>query len=87
MTDHQDNDATFVRNHIRYLPWRYQGKAYVSEIVCDCPHCGAHAVIELPPILVAEQPDDTNYACHPMAGGCNYGFYLPPLPVAKEDLS
>jgi len=68
----------FVRKGVRYLPWKYRGKVYVSEIVCDCPTCGACAVVELPSALVAEQPDATTHACHPLAGGCNQGFHLPP---------
>lgn len=36
--------------------------------------CGAHAIVELPPALKAEQPDDTTHVCLPAVGGCNHGF-------------
>lgn len=39
-----------------------------------CSMCGMRAVVELSPVQLAEQPDDTTHVCHPMLRGCNHGF-------------
>ena len=40
-----------------------------------CPLCGAlDAVVQLPPPVLAEQPDETTHVCHPSLGGCNVGY-------------
>ncbi len=44
--------------------------------VSKCPMCGANAIVELPPLIRAIQPDDTTLVCHPMWGGCNQGWTL-----------
>lgn len=58
------------------LRWSYRGEAYASPIVARCKFCRAAAVVELPPALLREQPDETTHVCHPGAGGCNQGFAL-----------
>lgn len=62
----------------RPVVWSYRGRVYESPVVSMCPLCGALAVVELPPAVVAEQPDDTTHVCHPLAGGCNHGFSTKP---------
>jgi len=58
------------------LLWYYRGRFIHSEIVATCKLCGARAIVELPPELLVEQPDDTTHVCHPALGGCNHGFAL-----------
>jgi hypothetical protein len=41
-----------------------------------CSSCLVEAVTELPPPLLAEQPDDTTHVCNPALGGCNQGYAL-----------
>lgn len=47
-----------------------------DDILCNCPLCGAHAVVELTEDLKRDQPDGTTHVCHPGFGGCNHGFLL-----------
>ena len=54
--------------------WLYRGRVHASRVVGACPMCGAAAVVRLPAIIRAEQPDSTTHVCHPLAGGCNHGF-------------
>lgn len=42
--------------------------------LCDCPRCGRHTIVELPPLMRLQQPDDTTHVCDPTRGGCNHGF-------------
>ncbi len=47
-----------------------------GDIMSWCPTCGAWAVVQLPPALLAAQPDATTHVCNPGFGGCNQGFEL-----------
>lgn len=61
---------------MKHVTWFYKGEVYRSAVERRCPLCRAFAVIELPPAVLAEQPDDTTHVCHPLIGGCNHGFAL-----------
>lgn len=55
--------------------WVLDGENYNCEIMPGaCPFCLVVAVTELPPPLLAMQPDGTTHVCHPALGGCNHGF-------------
>lgn len=53
-------------------------KVKVGEVsttpLCNCPKCGAFAIVELTPRQRLAQPDDTTHVCNPALGGCNHGF-------------
>lgn len=62
---------------MKYLTWVVDGEAHEVEVVFrPCPFCGAVAITELPPPILAEQPDDTTHVCNPGLGGCNHGFSM-----------
>lgn len=52
-----------------------------------CPFCAAHALVKLPPSLLAQQTDATTHVCAPFFGGCNHGFEAGPGLAALEALS
>lgn len=56
--------------------WTVDGKTYDCERETRaCPFCFVvGAIVELPPPLLAKQPDDTTHVCAPFFGGCNQGF-------------
>ncbi len=56
--------------------WKINGSKVTTSVLSGkCPMCGAdHAIVALPPSLLAAQPDDTTHVCHPSRGGCNHGF-------------
>lgn len=54
--------------------WWYRGQLHESSVEAACPKCGRTAVVALPTVLAAAQPDETTHVCHPSVGGCNYGF-------------
>jgi hypothetical protein len=58
------------------LLWYVGGVFVESKIERCCPLCGVRAIVALPAVLLAEQPDDTTHVCHPSLGGCNHGFAL-----------
>lgn len=68
--------------------WRYGDDAsfHWSTVETWCPKCGRAAVVRLPDVLIAKQPDDTTHVCHPSVGGCNQGFSDQPLarPASKK---
>jgi hypothetical protein len=50
-----------------------------------CPKCGEGSVLPLGTELLAVQPDATTHVCHPLLGGCNWGFEDTSLkPTTKE---
>lgn len=56
--------------------WLIGNAVYTCEVEPGaCPFCYAvGAVTELPPPILAVQPDDTTHVCNPALGGCNHGF-------------
>lgn len=64
---------------MKRIHWGYKGERFVSDVSEEpCKRCGMRAVVELPAMLLAEQPDATTHVCHPGAGGCNRGFTMYP---------
>ena len=51
-----------------------KGTVQYLEPLCQCPLCGAYAIVELTPAQRLAQPDDTTHVCHPALQGCNHGF-------------
>lgn len=54
----------------------YQGSAHEVKITHICPYCRKGAVVKLPDVILAQQPDATTHVCLPTEGGCNQGFSL-----------
>lgn len=56
--------------------WLISNTVYECQIARGyCPFCGSlDSVVELPPPVLAEQPDATTHVCHPGLNGCNQGF-------------
>ncbi len=57
------------------VKWIFTDKTYDCALESGaCPFCLKVAVVQLPPPLLAVQPDDTTHVCHPALDGCNHGF-------------
>jgi hypothetical protein len=68
------------------IVWTVKGKGYECRILPGiCPRClSKDRIVELPPPVLAEQPDDTTHVCNPALGGCNHGFSLKSDPPAMK---
>jgi hypothetical protein len=66
---------------MRTVTWAMKGHdPFDAEVLPQaCPRCRVHAIVALPPALLAKQSDGTTHVCLHAIGGCNYGFALEPV--------